>query len=102
MPSNLVTFPHAIVDPDAIMIVNASNDDIETLSVWLSSQDHTYHVHFYNSDPETEPWAHTVAGMVKTVFVNDDIPGWDYHDYDSKVCHYSSDNPLLNFFNNNE
>jgi hypothetical protein len=102
MPSNLITFPHAIHNSQALLIVNASEDDIETLAVWLSSQDHEYHIHLYNSDPESAPWSHIIAEMAKTVLVNDDRPGWDYNDYSHKVYHYSSANSLLNYFNQHE
>ena len=101
MPSNLITFPHAIHDPESLLIVNATESDIETLAVWLSSQDTEYNIHLYNSEPESAPWSHNIAAMVKTVIVNDDQSGWDYNDYSAKVYHYNEQTPLINFFNQN-
>ena len=101
MPSKLITFPHAIHDPNSLLIVNATDSDIENLAVWLCSQDTEYNIHLYNGDPDSAPWSHNIAAMVKTVIVNDDQPGWDHNDYSAKIHHYSEHLPLLNFFNQN-
>lgn len=71
MSSQLITPPDQIDSGDAYLIINAVDEEIECLILWLKTVVDNYDIHLYNTNmPDTE-WACSLASKVKHILVND-------------------------------
>lgn len=50
MPSNLITPPDIIFDPECIFILNMVDNEVEFLFNYLKTSSHDHNVHMYHSD----------------------------------------------------
>ena len=70
MSSRLITPPDHIKTKQNILVINAVQNDLATLVLWLKTIPDQYDIHLYhNQMPETD-WAKLVAETAETILVS--------------------------------
>lgn len=70
MPSRIITPPDHVGTKQNILVINATQNDLTTLILWLKTIPDQFDIHVYhNQMPDTE-WTLTVAETAATILVS--------------------------------
>lgn len=71
MPSQIITPPDIILTGTSILIINALDDEVENLILYLRTQQEEYDIHLYHAEMfDDKEWAIKVAKRCNHILLN--------------------------------
>ena len=94
MVSQIITPPDHIRSNQSFLVINATEDELTTLVLWLKTVPDTFDVHLYHSQMPDLDWALEVSQTVRTVLVSRTF----YSDLDPSIARMLDSNSRAVYF----
>lgn len=71
MSSQIITPPDKILSPHSYLVINAVDNDVDTLVLWLKTVPELYDIHLWHVQmPDSDMWLFHVISGVSFILVN--------------------------------